>query len=74
LIDLWHDYVRHDGVYPDNQVKPWETKVNLRERFCSVLEKYLRYSSVVVVAHAEIFASLVPINEILHCSVLEYEL
>jgi len=38
----------------------------------SVLVKYLNYSNVIVVAHAEIFASIVRIDEILHCSILEY--
>jgi broad specificity phosphatase PhoE len=72
LVELWHDYRKHNGVYPQGQEKLWETKEKLKERFNSVLERYSNYSKVIVVAHAEIFASLIPIKEILHCSILEY--
>ncbi|MBU3106302.1 histidine phosphatase family protein [Clostridium gasigenes] len=72
LIELWHDYLLHNGVYPQGEVKPWETKENLKKRINSVLIKYSNYSKVIVVAHAEIFASLISTDEILHCSILEY--
>lgn len=72
LVELWHDYLMHNGVYPQGKEKPWETKESLKKRFDSVLVKYLNYSNVIVVAHAEIFASLIPSNEISHCSILEY--
>lgn len=72
LIELWHDYTMHGGVYPQGELKLWETKENLRKRINSVLVRYLNYSKVTVVAHAEIFAALVPVDKILHCSILEY--
>jgi broad specificity phosphatase PhoE len=72
LMELWHDYMLHNGIYPQDKAKPWETKENLKRRIDSVLIRYLNYSSVIVVAHAEIFASIVPIDEISHCSILEY--
>ena len=63
----------HNGVSPLENIKPWETKENLMKRFNSVLAKFLNYSTVTVVAHAEIFASLIASDEILHCSILEYK-
>lgn len=72
LMELWHDYMIHNGAYPQGKVKPWETKENLKKRFNSVLERYLNYLNVIVVAHAEIFASLIQIDKISHCSILEY--
>lgn len=72
LMELWHDYMMHNGVYPQGKIKPWETKENLKKRLNSVLVRYLNYSNVTIVAHAEIFAALVPNNEILHCSIIEY--
>lgn len=72
LIELWHDYRTHNGVYPHDKVKPWETKENLKKRLDLVLERYLNYSNVTVVAHGEIFSALIPKDEILHCSILEY--
>lgn len=72
LIELWQDYLAHNGVYPKGEIKPWETKQDLMKRLDSVLIKYMNYANVVVVAHAEIFASLIEKNEILHCSILEY--
>lgn len=72
LMELWHDYMTHSGIYPQGQTRPWETKENLKKRLNSVLVRYLNYSNVIVVAHAEIFATLIPVDEILHCSILEY--
>ena len=72
LIELWYDYMVHNGVYPKGKAKPWETKENLKKRLNSVLVRYLNYSNVTVVAHAEIFAALIPTDEILHCAILEY--
>lgn len=72
LLELWHDFVKYKGAYPEGENKPWETKEDLRRRINSVLDRYLNYSNVTVVAHAEIFGSLIPVNEILHCSILEY--
>ena len=74
LVELWHDYTLHKGIYPEGKLKPWETKENLKKRFDSVLVRYLKYSNVIVVAHAEIFASVIPVSEIQHCSILEYTL
>lgn len=73
LMELHHDYLRNNGVYPIGKTRPWETKQNLKERLNSVLVRYLKYPKVTIVAHAEIFAALIPSSEILHCSILEYK-
>lgn len=72
LIELWNDYLTNNGVYPQGEIKPWETKEDLRKRLDSVLIRYLNYSTVTIVAHAEIFSALIPTDKILHCSILEY--
>jgi broad specificity phosphatase PhoE len=53
LLELWHDYMEHNGVYPQGKQKPWETKDNLKKRINSVLERYTNYSNVIVVAHSD---------------------
>ncbi len=73
LKELNDDYVKCSGIYPEGETRLWESKELLKKRIDTVLNKYLNYSDVIVVAHREIFRTQKNIEEIPHCSIIEIE-
>lgn len=71
LKDLTDDYDACGGVCPPGETKLWEPKATVKARMDAVLSRYKGYSSVIVVAHGEIFRTQVNIDEIKHCSIIE---
>lgn len=55
----YKDYIEHNGIYPVNEKKNWETKEQLRDRVMSVINKYKeKYNMVIIVAHKMAFQSI----------------
>ena len=73
MFELFADYQRCNGVYPKGETRLWETREALKRRMDSVLEKYLGYSHVIVVAHSEIIQTQGDIEEIGYCEIVEME-
>ncbi|WP_186438506.1 histidine phosphatase family protein [Cohnella terricola] len=75
ITELWIDYMKHNGSYPEGESKLWETKESLLERTRKVLHKYLDKSKVIVVCHGMVIATLMELisDEIQLCGVYEYK-
>lgn len=76
LEELYRDYMKHNGQYPNGSKRLWETKENLIQRSCNVLWKYEDKSKVIVVCHGMIISTLMnlPSEDINLCGVYEYKL
>jgi len=74
IRDLWNDYMEHNGCIPAGKTKIWETKENLLNRTSNVLNKYLNMSSVIVVCHGMVIATLLGLvsEDISLCGVYKY--
>lgn len=73
LKELVDDYEACKGIHPDGETKRWEQREELKNRIDSVLERYLNYSRVIVVAHEQIFKTQMNMSEIANCSIIEIE-
>lgn len=68
------EYVEHDGKYPENENKKWETKEQLRARAMSVIDKYKdTYDTVIVVAHKMAFQSICDCGDMKPAQIFETE-
>lgn len=65
------DYENENGMYPLGITKPWESKSSLKSRVSSVLNKYLNYNYIIVVAHEQVIKSWINANEITFCKIYE---
>ncbi|MGL6174032.1 MAG: histidine phosphatase family protein [Cellulosilyticaceae bacterium] len=54
---LCQEYEKYQGIYPKGKDKKWETKKMLKRRVDQVLEKYLDYSSIIVVCHEKVIGT-----------------
>lgn len=52
LLRLCREHDACDGVHPAGEEKLWESRQQVRNRVCEVLERYLTYERVVVAGHA----------------------
>lgn len=52
LLRLCQDHDACDGIHPVGSEKLWESRQQVRDRVCRVLEKYLDYERVIVAGHA----------------------
>lgn len=71
LFELFADYQRCNGVHPEGETKLWETRAALKKRMDTVLDKYLSYSHIIVVAHSEIIQTQLEGGEMSYCAVAE---
>jgi len=51
---LWDEYTKAQGAWPQNEERNWENIDMQHKRLKEALDKYLHYSKIIVVAHAEI--------------------
>jgi len=51
---LWDEYAKAQGAWPKNEERNWESIDMQHKRLKEALDKYLHYSKIIVVAHAEI--------------------
>lgn len=77
LQQLVNDFWTCDGVYPDGQIRNWETKDSVIARVESVLGKYLQFAEVAVVCHGMVISCLANINQdddVPYCGIYEVNL
>ncbi|WP_158560811.1 histidine phosphatase family protein [Paenibacillus contaminans] len=76
ITELWKDFLKHNGIYPEDGRKLWESKQSVVNRVRKVLSGYLDKSNIIVVCHGMVIASLLELSseEIQLCGVYEYEL
>lgn len=58
MEELYADYNKCEGIYPQGEEKKWESKESLRKRAMSVIEKYKKYDCVIIVAHKMLFKTI----------------
>lgn len=51
---LWEEYRNLRGVWPENEERNWENITMQQERLRVVLNKYLHYDKIIIVAHGEL--------------------
>lgn len=74
MKEYYKEYVEHDGKYPENGNKKWETKEHLRARVMSVIDKYKdTYDTVIVVAHKMAFQSICDCGDMKPAQIFEIE-
>lgn len=71
-IDLFKDFQLYNGIHPENEIKVWETTENMKRRMNSVLDKYKKYSRVIVVCHGMIMKTIINQEKIGHAEIIEY--
>lgn len=71
LKRLTEDYNLHNGIYPEGQVRQWESKDMMKARMDAVLEKYKIYSHVTVVTHRMLISTQIAHDDIAHCAIVE---
>lgn len=54
----YQEFMKYQGVYPQNQDFAWEDCNIMRERALNVLQKYTSYNTVIVVCHGMLIQSL----------------
>lgn len=57
-VDLYHDYMAHDGVYPEGDLKVWESKQHIINRVENVLKRYKNFKKVIVVTHGMVVSTM----------------
>lgn len=68
------DFSTHNGVYPDGQIRNWETKESVVTRTESVLRRYLQFSEVAVVCHGMVISCLTNMHhheDVPYCGIYE---
>lgn len=59
IMNYYKDYVKNNGVYPNNEKRKWETKEQLKNRALSVIHKYKeKYDTIIIVAHKMTFQAI----------------
>ena len=69
---LFVEYDEERGVWPDGETRNWESVDMQRERLRAALDKYLRFSKIIVVAHGELSRRLRP-GGLGFCEMFEFE-
>lgn len=54
----YHEFVKNNGVYPNNKDLEWEDVLTIRNRVLPVFNKYKQYSKVIVACHGMLIQSL----------------
>jgi len=62
ITELWKDYLKHNGIYPEDGSKLWESKQSVVNRVRKVLSGYLDKSNIIVVCHGMVIASLLELS------------
>jgi broad specificity phosphatase PhoE len=71
--DLHKDFMNCQGVYPTNETRKWETIEEIINRVVPVLNKYLEYEKIIVVAHGGVIRRFTGVGFIDYCEVCEIE-
>ena len=72
LNELVNEFNKHNGEYPEEETRLWESKSMMKARVEEVLNRYLNYDYVIAVGHGMIFRTQCEVEEIPHASIIEY--
>lgn len=70
---LHKDFWDHKGVHPERDQKKWESIDEMINRINPVLERYLNYNKIIVVAHGGVIRRFVGKANIEYCTPYEVE-
>lgn len=70
-IELTYDFNNHKGIYPNNEIKRWESLDVLRNRVRKVADKYADFNKIILVCHGMVIRTLVPVETIEHGEIIE---
>jgi len=63
LLALCKEHDRCNGIYPDGELKKWESTDLVKKRVIECLSKYVKYKCVVVSGHAMMMQAVLGINK-----------
>lgn len=63
LLQMCQEHDRLNGIYPEGEVRGWESTEMVRDRVLKCLEKYKGYNCVIVSGHAMMMQAVFGINE-----------
>jgi len=72
LQEIIEDFQSCNGIQHPDQPKCWEETDQLKKRVMDVLQKYTGFKTVIVVCHEMVIKSIVPVETVQHCEILEY--
>lgn len=67
------DFINCKGEYPLGETRKWETITEIKSRTKPVIDKYLNYEKIVVVAHGGVIRRFVGKGKIEHCEIFEID-
>jgi broad specificity phosphatase PhoE len=70
---LHKDFMECKGVYPEGESRCWETIEEIVNRVIPVVDKYLEYKKIIVVAHGGVIRRFTGMAFIDYCEVCEIE-
>lgn len=74
MIEYRNDFEKHNGIPPKDRRVNWETKASLEKRVKGVLNKYLSYDKVIVVAHGMVFRTINKGEDLPHCGLMPLDI
>ena len=72
-LELTNDFNHHNGVYPSDERKRWESLSLLRSRVRKVADKYAHFNKVIIVCHGMVIRTLIYAEEIKPGQIIECE-
>lgn len=70
----YEDYLLHNGTYPQNEQKNWETAKMVFQRAYNCLKHYNnKYSKIIVVTHGELMRQFKSTEFMPYCGIIEFE-
>jgi len=70
-LELIKDFNKHQGKYPKDETRKWETLESLRNRVRKVADKYANYNKVIMVCHEMVIKSLVYKDKVEYAEIIE---
>lgn len=74
MIEYRDDFEENNGIPPTDREVLWESKSSLEKRVRNVINRYLDYNKVIVVAHGMVFRTLNDGNDLPHCGLVELQI
>lgn len=70
-IQLTEDFNAHKGIYPEGELRRWESLQALRQRVKKVTDKYAHYNKVILVCHGMVIRTIMYAETIQPCEIIE---
>lgn len=71
--EIYKDFIKNDGIYPNERNVDWESKEHLKNRVLSVIEKYNgKYECVIFVFHQMAIQSVTNKEKVMPAEIVEY--